>query len=55
MIGTFGWIGVLVATIYAAIAGRSRLVVLLPALWFLALVSGALVAAAFIGPERCPV
>jgi amino acid transporter len=54
-LGTMGWLGVLVALIYAEIAGWQRLVAVLPLVWFAVLVAAALVAAAVIGPEPCPV
>lgn len=54
VLGTIGWLAVLVGAIYASIAERRRLVVLLPTLWFVSLVSAALVAAAAVGPAPCP-
>jgi hypothetical protein len=51
---TFGWLLVLVASVYAEIAERPRVAALLPVLWFVAVVAISLVAAAAIGPELCP-
>lgn len=53
-LGTLGWLGVLVGVIFAAIAERPRLVLLLPALWFAVLVAAALVVALAMGPTPCP-
>jgi len=52
--GTFGWLGVFLGTTYASIAERRDIVVLLPLLWFLALVLAALVAGVFLGSDTCP-
>ena len=49
-----GWLLVLVASIYAEIAGKPRGAAALPVLWFTVLVAISLVAAAAIGPEVCP-
>jgi hypothetical protein len=51
---TFGWLLVLVASIYAEIAEKPRAAAVLPVLWFAVLVAISLVAAAAIGPELCP-
>jgi hypothetical protein len=51
--GTVGWLGVGVATIYASIAERRRLVLLLPVVWFLVLVVFALALAIVVGPALC--
>jgi len=52
--GTLGWLGVAVASIYASIADRPRIVLLLPLAWFLTFVLLALIVAAAIGPAPCP-
>lgn len=54
VLGTLGWFAVFLGVIYASIAERPRLVMLLPAVWFVALVAAALAAAAFVGPALCP-
>ncbi len=51
--GTFGWLAVGVAAIFASIAEVRWLPVVLPVAWFLALVAGSLVVAASIGPQPC--
>ena len=51
--GTFGWLAVFVASIFASIAEVRWLPVVLPLAWFLALVAGSLVVAASIGPQPC--
>jgi hypothetical protein len=53
-VGTLGWLGVFLGTIWASIADKPRMVVLLPALWFAAFVLGALVLAIWVGPQPCP-
>lgn len=55
VVGTLGWFAVLAAAIYAEIVGARRLAVLLPVIWFAVLVSTALIAAAAIGPQLCPI
>lgn len=54
VLGTFGWIVIVIGVLYAHIAERPRLAALLPALWFVLLVGGALLAAAAISPATCP-
>lgn len=54
VLSTLGWLGVFLGTIFASIADRRDIVVLLPVLWFLTLVLAALVVAVFLGPEHCP-
>jgi len=54
VLGTFGWILVGIAVLFAHIAERPRLAAVLPALWFVLLVGGAALAAAAIGPAPCP-
>ncbi len=51
--GTFGWLAVFVAAIFASIAEVRWLPVVLPVAWFLALVAGSLIVAASIGPQPC--
>jgi hypothetical protein len=53
VIGTFGWLGVGVATIFASIAERRLAVLLLPMAWFAAFVLLALTMAFVIGPAPC--
>jgi hypothetical protein len=52
--GVFGWIVVFVGVLFAHIAERPRLAWLLPVAWFGAVVTGAALAAAVIGPAPCP-
>jgi hypothetical protein len=54
LLGTLGWIVAFLGTIYASIADRRGVVVLLPLAWFAVLVLSALVVAAFLGPVPCP-
>ena len=54
VVGTLGWLGVFLGTIYASMAARRDIVVLLPLLWFLTLVVAALVVGVLLGPEPCP-
>ncbi len=54
VLGTFGWIVVAIAVLFAHIAERPRLAALIAALWFVLLVGGAAIAAAAIGPAPCP-
>ncbi len=54
VLGTLGWLVVAAGVIYASIVGQRKLVVLLPALWFVALVLAALIAATVVGPVPCP-
>jgi hypothetical protein len=53
VVGTFGWLGVGVATIYASIAERRSAVLLLPVAWFIAFLTFAFTMAAAIGPAPC--
>lgn len=52
--GTFGWLAVFIAVVFAHIAERPRLAVALPLVWFVGLVGTTLVVAATIGPLPCP-
>jgi hypothetical protein len=54
VLGTFGWIIVAIAVLFAHIAERPRLAAVIPAVWFVLLVGGAAIAAAAIGPAPCP-
>jgi hypothetical protein len=54
MLGTLGWLGVFLGMLYASIADRNDVVVLLPPVWFLTFVLAALVVAATLGPVPCP-
>ena len=54
VLGTFGWIIVAIAVLFAHIAERPRLAALIPAVWFGLLVVGAAIWAAAIGPAPCP-
>jgi hypothetical protein len=51
----FGWLLVLVGIVYAEIADKRRATFAIPAFWFGLLVTLAIMWAAAIGPERCPV
>jgi hypothetical protein len=53
--GTLGWLAVLAGAIYAEIVGARRLAAVLPVVWFVLLVGAALVTAAAIGPQLCPI
>ena len=52
--GTLGWLLVGVAALFAIITEQRRLALLVPPVWFVAFVVGALIAAAAIGPQLCP-
>jgi hypothetical protein len=52
--GTFGWLFVLVGVVFAEIAESRRVTVLLPIVWFVALVVTSLLAALAIGSQPCP-
>jgi hypothetical protein len=54
VLGTLGWLGVFLGIVYASIAERRGVVLLLPLLWFLALTLPALGVAVILGPEPCP-
>lgn len=54
VVGTFGWLAVALAALYAQIAESPRLALLLPVAWFVLFVGGFLVVAAAIGPQPCP-
>ncbi|HXG76772.1 MAG TPA: hypothetical protein VNJ53_09395 [Gaiellaceae bacterium] len=54
VLGTLGWLAVFLGMLYASIAEREDIMLLLPALWFVVLVLSALVAAAAVGPSPCP-
>lgn len=54
LLGTLGWIVAFLGAIYASIADRRGVVVLLPLVWFAVLVFSALVVAALLGPVPCP-
>lgn len=51
--GTFGWLAVFVAVLFAHIAERPRLAAVIPLAWFVGLVLTTLIVAATIA--RCPV
>lgn len=53
VLGTFGWLGVAVATIYASIAERRLAVLLLPYAWFVAFMTLALTIAVIVSPAPC--
>lgn len=53
VLGTLGWILVGLVVLFASITGWRRVWAVLPIAWFSALVLGALVAAAAIGPQLC--
>ena len=52
--GTFGWLAVFVAVLFAHIAERPRLAAVIPLAWFVGLVLTTLIVAATIGPLPCP-
>lgn len=54
VLGTLGWIGAFLGAIYASIADRRGVVVLIPVVWFLALVLAALAVAVALGRVPCP-
>jgi len=54
VLGTFDWIVVAIAVLFAHIAERQRLAASIAAVWFGLLVGGALLWAAAIGPAPCP-
>jgi len=54
VLGTFGWIVVAIAVLFAHIADRQRLAAAIAAVWFGLLVGGAVLWAAAIGPAPCP-
>jgi hypothetical protein len=54
VVGTFGWLAVAAAAIYAQIVESTRLALVLPFAWFVVFVGGLLVFAAAIGPQLCP-
>jgi hypothetical protein len=54
VLGTLGWIAAFLGAIYASIADRRGIVVLLPLVWFAVLVLSAFVVAAVLGPVPCP-
>jgi hypothetical protein len=54
VVGTFGWLAVGVVAIYAQIADRPRLALLVPLAWFAVFVSASLIMAVAIAPQLCP-
>lgn len=54
VLGTLGWLAVFLGLIYVSIAERRDVIVLLPLVWFVALVLPALAVAVLLGPEPCP-
>ena len=54
VLGTLGWLVVVAGVVFASIVGQRAVVVLLPVLWFVALVLAALIAATVVGPVPCP-
>ena len=54
VLGTFGWLLVMVGAIYAQIADSRRVAVLLPLAWFGVFVAGSVIAALSIGAQICP-
>lgn len=54
LFGSVGWVVSFLGAIYASIAERRDVVLLLPLVWFVVLVLTALVVAAFVGPVPCP-
>lgn len=53
VLGTLGWLLVVMAALFANVTGSSRFASVLPVAWFTALVLGALITAATIGPQVC--
>ncbi|GIU95368.1 MAG: hypothetical protein KatS3mg012_1825 [Gaiellaceae bacterium] len=53
VLGTLGWLLVVMAALFANVTGSSRFAAYLPVAWFTALVTSALIAAAAIGPQIC--
>lgn len=53
VLGTLGWLLVVMAALFANVTGSSRFAAYLPVAWFTALVTSALIAAAAIGPRTC--
>ena len=54
VVGTFGWILVIVGVLVAQIWESERLAVLLPVVWFVGFVLTSLVIAAAMGSQPCP-
>lgn len=53
VLGTLGWLLVVMAALFANVTGSSRFASVLPIAWFSVLVVSALVTAAAIGPQPC--
>ena len=53
VLGTLGWLLVAMAALFANVTGSTRVAQILPVAWFTALVLGAVVAAATMGPQLC--
>lgn len=53
VIGSLGWLLVVMIALFANVTGSSRFAAYLPVAWFVTLVTSALVAAAAIGPQTC--
>ncbi|MFO7573412.1 MAG: hypothetical protein R6W48_12550 [Gaiellaceae bacterium] len=53
VLGTLGWLVVVMAALFANITGSNRVASILPIAWFTTLVLAALVTAAAIGPQLC--
>ncbi|MDW8339624.1 MAG: hypothetical protein RMM28_10855 [Thermoleophilia bacterium] len=53
VVGTLGWLLVVMAALFANVTGASRAAALLPGAWFAVLVGSALVFAAAVGPAPC--
>ena len=54
LLGSLGWVVAFLGAIYASIADRRGVVLLLPLVWFAVLVLSALAVAAWLGPVPCP-
>jgi hypothetical protein len=52
--GMFGWLAVLMGMVFANIADRRDIALLLPLVWAASLVLAAFVVAIWLGPEPCP-
>jgi hypothetical protein len=53
VLGTLGWLLVVMVALFVNVTGTSRVAPYLPIGWFTALVASALVTAATIGPQLC--
>jgi hypothetical protein len=54
VLGTFGWMLVMLGAVYAQIAESRRMAAVLPAVWFTVFVAVALIYGLALGPQSCP-